>query len=156
MQTIIERTESGQFVEKPRPEWASDPKLILTREKAAEFEKAQLVAHPRMKYVGETFEVDVVLPGDKDVIFHFFLNSPLPDFDLLLAECVESHFGSTDTFSVAYTPEVSSWGLKAEGLRTLPLYSAKSHVEAFLKLVDDSLVLHRSSGATSAKRSRKV
>jgi hypothetical protein len=156
MQTIIERTESGQFVEKPRPEWASDPKLVLTKEKAEAFNKVQLGTHPRMKFVGECSEVDVVLPGEKDVIFHFFLNKPMNDFDLFLAEVVESHFGSTDNFAVAYTPEVQSWGLKATGLRTLPLYSTKVHIEKFLTLVDETMQILRSTAATSAKQSRKV
>ena len=155
MNTITAK-EGGKFVEKPRPEWAEDPKLYLTKEKAEEFNKARLGTHPRMEFVGENLNADVVLPGDTDVIFHFFLRRAQPDFDTFLGEIVESHFGSTDNFAVAFTPEVDSWGLKAQGLRSLPLYSVKSHIEDFLRLVDASLGLLHASTATSGVRSRKV
>ena len=154
--TIIEKNKAGQFVEKPRPDWAADPKLMLTKEKAEAFSRTQLVAHPRMKFVGEHFEVDVVLPGEADVIFHFFLHKKQDDFDTFLAEVVDNHFGSTDGFSVAYTPEVDSWGLKAEGLRKRPLYSIKSYVESFLQLVDDALGFLQAKNASGPRQSRKV
>lgn len=140
METIPFLNRSGAIVRVDRPEWADDPKLHLNKQLVDKYNRTKMTVHPRMQFEGQMLTVDVILPP-KDVLFHFFLKKPCKTFDVLLGEVVEAHFGNTNGFSAVYTPEVDSWGLKAEGLQQRSLYSLKAHVEDFLMLVDRTLEL---------------
>lgn len=130
-----------------RPTWADDPMLANLAKQIKTTKVPSLTTYPRMCFAGECFRADVVLPGERDVIFQFLLAKQLKTFDALLAEAIEAHFGTTKDFFVEWTPEVESWGLKARGLRERPLYSQKVHIEDFLSLVDRALELAQSKPA---------
>lgn len=92
---------------------------------------------PRAEYRGQRCRVEIVLRGD-DLIYQFY-GVRNTDFQDLLAEIIEAHFGKTDDFSVTYIPEVQSWGLRAKDVRANPFFNYDHFTVRFLDLVDHCL-----------------
>lgn len=137
---VLYKDKSGQVFRKARPDWASDPNLVLSPEDVESFNNAQLGVFPRMQFEGTKLQADVVLRGRGDVIFHFH-DVRRSDFRDLLAEVVEEHFGTTDSFYFDDVPELEkTFGLLAKGVRNHPLYNQKHFIEDFLHLLDAVLI----------------
>lgn len=136
MEQVLYKDKSGRMAKVPRPEWANDPRNMLSKEDAEEFSKASLVIPPRMEFEGDILRADVVPRGEGDLIFHFH-EIKHSDFSTLLAEVVESHFGSTDAFRIDRVIEIpGTWGLLAKGVRANPMFNLKFYTEDFLWLLD--------------------
>jgi hypothetical protein len=97
----------------------------------------KFTVEPRLEVKQKNFSAHVVFRSEGDVIFQFFeLPKKFKEFEPLLAEAVESHFGSTDKFALAHVPELRSWALLAQGLQDTALYSQAQHIDKFLELID--------------------
>lgn len=92
---------------------------------------------PRAEYRGKRFRAVIVSKGD-DLIYQFF-NVRHADFQALLAEIIEAHFGKTDDFSAAYVPEFESLAVRAKGVCDTPFFNYLHYTEKFLGLVDRCL-----------------
>ena len=92
---------------------------------------------PRMEYEGENFRAEIVHKGD-DLIYQFF-RVRHPDFRSLLAEVIESHFGSTNAFTAASVPELKSLGVRAKGVTDNTFFNLDHFTSSFLGLVDSCL-----------------
>lgn len=127
--------KNRQISKQPRPEWANDPKLQLTKDAITKFEETPLEIPPRLKFEGNILDADIVPRGDGDLIYHFS-NIKHPDFKKILAEVVEQHFGATDDFRIDFVPELQAWGLLAKNVRKKPLFNLMFYTEDFLWLLD--------------------
>jgi len=136
--TVHHLDEHGRVSIKPRPDWANDPDLALSKEAVEKFNDTDLAIPPRMKFGAETFDADIVTRGEGDLIYHFH-GIKHDDFKQLLADVVESHFGDTDDFKVDYVPELKAYGLLAKGVRKNPMFNLKFYTEDFLWLLDGVL-----------------
>jgi hypothetical protein len=92
---------------------------------------------PRAEYRAKNFRAEIVRRGD-DLIYQFF-NVRHPDFQGLLAEIIEAHFGKTDAFSAAFVPELNSLGVRAKGVCDDMFFNYAHYTEKFLELVDNCL-----------------
>lgn len=92
---------------------------------------------PRMEYLGENFKAEIVRKGD-DLIYQFF-RVRHSDFRGFLAEIIESHFGTTNSFSAASVPELKSLGVRAKGVLDSPFFNLAHYTSSFLDLVDSCL-----------------
>jgi len=127
------KTSAGtQKVQKPQ--WA-DISMGLTPEQIEDFNNTEFFIDPRIEFEGTNFEAVAVLKKDTNVIFQFF-KTKRKDFRDILAEVVESHFGSTDDFAVAYEKELHSYSLLGKQLQALPMFSKDSHINQFFSLLD--------------------
>jgi hypothetical protein len=139
MEQMLQRDRAGRTAKIQKPAWANDPRNMLSPEDVEAFQDADLAIPPRMMFEGDVLRADIVTRGDGDLIYHFYeVNHD--DFRTLLAEVVESHFGSTDSFRVDQVIEMpGTWGLLAKGVRSLPLFNLKFYTEDFLWLLDKVL-----------------
>jgi hypothetical protein len=139
MDQMLYQDKSGHRKKIDRPEWANNPDNMLSKEDAEVFNNANLTIPPRMEFEGNTLRADVVTraqPDRGDLIFHFH-GVDHPDFQTLLAEVVEAHFGTTDAFRVDRVIELpGTWGLLAKGARSRPMFNLKFYTEDFLWLLD--------------------
>ena len=126
----------------PRPDWAYDERLVMSKADVEKFGNTDLAGWPRLEFEPEHFKgAAVILRPPGDIIYQFFGVS-LPkghEFQELLAETVDSHFGSTDDFRVDYVEEVGAWGLLAKAVRDRPLYNEDHYILQFLRLVDAAI-----------------
>jgi hypothetical protein len=100
----------------------------------------QFSVEPRIEFKGTNFTSHIVFRSEGDVIFQFFeLPKRFKDFEPLLAEAVEGHFGTTDNFALAHVPELKSWALLAKGLQNIALFNQQQHITKFLELIDLAL-----------------
>lgn len=130
------KTSSGpQKVQKPY--WA-DIAPGLTPEQIEDFNNTEFFIDPRREFEGNNFEAVAVIKQDNNVIFQFF-KTKRKDFRDILAEVVESHFGSTDDFAVAYEKELHSYSLLGKQLQSLPTFSNDTHVDQFFSLLDNTI-----------------
>lgn len=91
----------------------------------------------------ETIEKDnftclVVAGKGLDNIFQFF-NVTVNDFEELVAEVIDDHFGYTEGFAIEYVPELKMYGLLAKDLRDNPMYSKDFHIYHFLDLLSNTI-----------------
>lgn len=75
--------------------------------------------------------------GD-DIIFQFF-KVKIQDFDGLLAEVIEDHFGSTNSFALEYVQELDMYGLLAKDIKSNALFNKKFHIDSFLDILDSTI-----------------
>jgi hypothetical protein len=137
---VLAKDRNGKISTEKRPNWASDPKLVLSKEDVEKFNKAELGIPPRLQFEGKVLKADIVFRKDSDIIFHF-QGIRNKDFRQILAEVLDAHFGSTDAFKFDPVPELpDTFGLLAKGVRLNPLFSLKFYVEDFLWLLDRTLV----------------
>jgi hypothetical protein len=135
---MVYKDEHGRLSKIRRPDWANDPSLALSSEAVENFANSGLGVPPRMIWQG-SLKADVVLRGDGDIIYHFH-EIKYQDFRKLLAEVVESHFGSTDAFKLDEVYEIpGTWGLLAKGVRTNPLFNFDFYTTEFLGLLESTL-----------------
>lgn len=99
--------------------------LAVTPPETSEFQGKRLTAR--------------VVKKDSDLIFQFFLTKFPSDFPTLLAEVVESHFGSTDSFKLDHVPELNSYALLAKGILDRPTVRVDYVTTDFLNLLDEVL-----------------
>lgn len=99
--------------------------LAVTPPETSEFQGKRLTAR--------------VVKKDSDLIFQFFLTKFPSDFPALLAEVVESHFGSTDSFKLDHVPELNSYALLAKGILDRPTVRVDYVTTDFLNLLDEVL-----------------
>jgi hypothetical protein len=92
---------------------------------------------PRAEYRGKKFKAVIVVKND-DLIYQFF-NVRHKDFQTLLAEIIEAHFGKTDDFSASYVPEFESLAVRAKKVCESPFFNYSHYTEKFLDLVDRCL-----------------
>lgn len=143
---VLMQVRRGQspFVAK-RPEWAYDPKLLISRETIEAFQQTDFDTWPRVTLQGKWVEVTLIERPAHDIIYQvFFRGSPrlardTTAFRQFLTELVESHFGSTVAFRADYVPEVKSWALLAKEVRSAPLYNAEHFSVKFVTLLDLAL-----------------
>lgn len=108
-------------------------------DESAKLKQMEVAAHEHLEFEGEFVRVEVAFKHDQDIIFQFFMKKFPKDFDKLLAEIVEAHFGSTDLFAVHYESLLESWALIARGLLSRPGANPTYTIEGFLNLVDNTL-----------------
>ena len=137
MDQVLMQTPNGPtFVKKP--EWAYDEELVLAPEQVEEFNSTQFQVEKRLNYGGNRFAATIVFKDRGNIIFQFF-NTRRKDFRSILAEVIETHFGSTDDFAASYEKELGAHSLLASGLQFLSTFSVKTHIEDFLELLDITL-----------------
>ena len=73
-----------------------------------------------------------------DTIFQFF-NVKSSDFDEVIAEVIEDHFGDTEGFAIEYVDEMDMFGLLAKDLKDNPMFSRDFHIYDFLDLLDSTI-----------------
>ena len=126
-----------------KPDWAKDQKLKLSRLDIQKFERTTLEAWPRQRFEGLRVHVEVVFRPDHDIIYQFFFPRKLKlrgtDFESLLADTVDAHFGTLKPFSLDEVPEVESWAMLARNVRDLPMYNADHYAAGFITLLDLAL-----------------
>jgi len=115
----------------------STPEFMQDPERSKPGHEVSFNLPPRMTYKGSNCKVEIVRKGD-DIIYQFF-KVKHPDFRSLLAEIIESHFGSTNTFAAASVPELKSLGVIAKGVLASPLFNFSHYTSEFLSLVDSCL-----------------
>ena len=125
------------------PEWARDPQLQLSSERVDTWNHTEFSQNQRLLYQGHSLNVDIVLVGDSNVHYQLRrktwpedLGTWPRDFQNLLSQVVEEHFGSVDDFRVENVHELRQWGLLAVGVRTRPLFRETYYYEDFLVLLD--------------------
>ena len=101
-------------------------------------EKFTLTAPENETIDMKNFSCMVVHGKGLDNIFQFF-RVKFPEFDELVAEVIEEHFGDTDLFAIEYVGELDMFGLLAKDQRDNPLYSKDFHVYGFLDLLDSTI-----------------
>ena len=113
------------------PAFMADPSRTTVNE-------AELISvPPRAEYRGKKFRAEIIRKGD-DLIYQFF-KVRHSDFQTLLAEIIEVHFGKTDDFSAAHVPELESLAIRAKGVCGSPFFNYLHYTEKFLGLVDRCL-----------------
>lgn len=144
-QVLRKNPQTGRLEVGPRPEWANDPKNMLSVEDVEKFNEASLAIPPRMEYRGRNFFADIVTRGESDLIYHF--QTETPEFPDILAEVVDVHFGGTDRHRLDAPPELMDpkrprlryYGLLGKGVRLGPMFNRDHHTSTFLELLDDSI-----------------
>lgn len=86
----------------------------------------------------DNFSCIVVHGKGMDNIFQFF-KVKFDDFEELIAEVIEEHFGDTESYAIEYVDELNMFGLLAKDQRDNPLYSKDFHVYGFLELLDNTI-----------------
>jgi len=89
------------------------------------------------EFQGKRLFCRMVRKGD-DVIFQLFDKFP-PNFEALLAEVVESHFGATEGFKIDHVKELGSYALLGKDLLARPTVNMAYVTTGFLTLLDDVL-----------------
>jgi len=113
------------------PDFMSNPNKFLGGQEVG-------VSFPtRGEYKGKNFRAEIVLK-DEDIIYQLF-DFRVKDMRNLMAEVIESHFGSTESFRAAEIPELDSLGIIAKKVRSYPLFNFKHYTEDFLSLTDKVL-----------------
>ena len=84
------------------------------------------------------FNCIVVDGKGHDLIFQIF-EVKIDDFEELIAEVIEEHFGATEGFAIEYVPEMSMYGLLYKDARTDALFNKEFHVYEFLDLVSNTI-----------------
>jgi len=90
---------------------------------------------PPVPIEGQNLRADLVR-RNSDVILHLYPHRSVPDFERLVAEVVESHFGTTEGFCLDRVPELRSWALLMYRVADKPLFRPEFYVEQFLELLD--------------------
>jgi len=103
-----------------------------------------MVVDEREEIEGKNITATVVFKDNNDIVYQLF-PSYRDDFRSILAEAVEIHFGSTDSFKVHEVSELKSWALLAEGVQGRPFYNKDFYVDEFVTLIDMALEEVRSS-----------
>ena len=118
---------------------------------AAAFAQTEFAVDPREEIDGPFCAVTVVFKRDGDVIFQLFPKKlgtrggggrwPSDEAAArdLLARLIDQHFGSTDRFSAAWTPELKSWAVHAAGLSERATYDKERHVYGFAQYINQAL-----------------
>tara|TARA_Y100001972_G_C7469764_1_gene239262 strand:+ start:244 stop:582 length:339 start_codon:yes stop_codon:yes gene_type:complete len=86
----------------------------------------------------DNFTCTVVDGKGTDNIFQFF-NVKIDDFDEVLAETIEDHFGNTEGYALEFVSEMSMYGLLAKNQRDNPLFNKEFYVDQFLDLLDKTI-----------------
>ena len=86
----------------------------------------------------DNFNCLVVAGKGLDNIFQFF-EVKIDDFEELIAEVIEDHFGDTEGFAIEYVPELKMYGLLAKDQRDNPMYSRDFHIYDFLDLLSNTI-----------------
>ena len=73
-----------------------------------------------------------------DTIFQFF-SVKSEDFEEIIAEVIEEHFGDTEGFAIEFVGEMDMFGLLAKDLRDNPMFSKDFHIYEFLDLLDSTI-----------------
>ena len=98
----------------------------------------QLMAPNNETVNKDNFTCTVIDGKGYDNIFQFF-EVKIEDFDDLIAEVIEDHFGNTEPFAIEYVPELSMYGLLAKDQRDGPMYNSDFHIHTFLDLLDKTI-----------------
>lgn len=128
-----------QAQQAPEPKLSSVQMAEKFIDESKKFGNVEVAAHEHLEFEGEFIRAEVAFKHDKDLIFQFFMKKFPKDFDKLLAEIVEAHFGTTDNFAVHYEAILESWGLIARGFLARPGVDHNYIIEGFLNLVDNTL-----------------
>lgn len=86
----------------------------------------------------DNFSCIVIHGKGYDNIFQFF-NVKTDDFEEIIAEVIEDHFGDTSDFAIEFVDEMDMFGLLAKDLRDNPMFSKEFHVHEFLDLLDSTI-----------------
>lgn len=141
---VLMNANKGQspFLTK-KPDWAKDEKLRLSKASVEKFNQTQLASWPRTRLEGTRMHAEIVQRPPHDMIYQFFFPKKLKpvgtDFESLLADTVQAHFGTLTPFSLDRVEELESWALLAKNVRDSPLYSEEHYTTAFLTLLDLAL-----------------
>lgn len=131
------RTQGGM---QPKPGWAGQMAQHL-RSGYDDFARTEFEAPPpREVFEDERAKLEVIFREDGDVIFQIFPKvKGFPVGERLgrtfLAEAIEAHFGSTDSFEGGFTEELGSWAVKAKGLQGRLGYKPEYHVLGFVEFL---------------------
>ena len=91
----------------------------------------------------ETVEKDhftcIVVDGKGDDLIFQFFNVKIDDFEEVIAEVIEEHFGNTNGFAIEYVSELKMYGLLYKDAKDTPLFSRDFHVHAFLDILDSTI-----------------
>lgn len=98
----------------------------------------QLAMPEHEEITHNNFTCIVVDGKGSDLIFQFF-SVKVQDFENIIAEVIEDHFGSTDNFAIEYVTELSMFGLLYKDAKAHPLFSKEFHIYKFLSLLDDTI-----------------
>lgn len=90
------------------------------------------------EFQGKRLSCRMVRKG-ADIIFQLFASRFPADFPALLAEVIESHFGSTDAFKIDHVAELNSFALLAKGILDRPTVRIDYVTTDFLNLLDEVL-----------------
>jgi hypothetical protein len=129
---------------KSKPAWVDSARTLSDKD-VDSFNNTQLSVPERFDFDMRNFTCSVVLEGDGDLVYQF-VDVKHPDFRQLLADTIESHFGSTRNFSARYDTPVLSWGLLGKDVRLRPLYTQAQYIDAFVGLLDEVLEIEKTKG----------
>lgn len=99
---------------------------------------------PRTDWQGRVLQMEFVFQ-DPDVVYHINAKRFPTGFRDLLAEVIEAHFGSTESFAVDYVPEMSSYALIGRGLLARPIVDRDHLTTHFARLLDAAVHVLRTS-----------
>lgn len=122
------------------PTWFnSDSVALLHKALAKAAETEQEISLPSSEhYQMKNFEAYVTDRGDRDIVIQF-IAPKCKTFEDVLPEIVEGHFGTTEGFKLHVEPQITSFGLLLEGVRSRPAFSRTHTVDNFLAFVDQTL-----------------